>query len=165
MKEPEYKCTCGAPMNEGEAKTFTCCDACWDKAFPKKEATPEGENKPDFEALVKEFDKRVEEDPDFTKRAPYGDKMRSLRNAVNEAKSNAKPDIENFDIDAYITSVNIPQRYNPMAKRYDFKEEDLVNLFDQVETFYEKKLKAAEQENKTLRQQLEQNKGEQKQDS
>lgn len=31
----EYKCSdCGAPMNEGEAKTFTCCEACWDKKYP-----------------------------------------------------------------------------------------------------------------------------------
>jgi len=33
-KAPEAgdKCSdCGAPMNEGEAKTFTCCDSCWEK--------------------------------------------------------------------------------------------------------------------------------------
>ena len=24
---------CGAPMNEGEAKTFTVCDDCWEKHF------------------------------------------------------------------------------------------------------------------------------------
>ncbi len=30
----EYKCKdCGAEMNEGEAKTFTCCDECWDKSY------------------------------------------------------------------------------------------------------------------------------------
>ena len=35
----EYECAdCGAAMNEGEAKTFTCCDACWDKKY--KEDTP-----------------------------------------------------------------------------------------------------------------------------
>jgi NADH pyrophosphatase NudC (nudix superfamily) len=25
---------CGAPMNEGEAKTFTVCDDCWEKHYP-----------------------------------------------------------------------------------------------------------------------------------
>ena len=24
---------CGAPLNEGEAKTFTVCDVCWDKEY------------------------------------------------------------------------------------------------------------------------------------
>jgi len=34
------KCSdCGAPMNEGEAKTFTVCDACWDKAHPARLAS------------------------------------------------------------------------------------------------------------------------------
>jgi len=31
----KYYCNdCGVEMNEGEAKTFTCCDACWDKKYP-----------------------------------------------------------------------------------------------------------------------------------
>jgi hypothetical protein len=36
--EPEtqlHVCPCGAPINAGEAKTFGCCDTCWDLAHPK----------------------------------------------------------------------------------------------------------------------------------
>ncbi len=40
MKSPESlaaKCAdCGTGLNEGEAKCFTVCDACWDKAYPSK---------------------------------------------------------------------------------------------------------------------------------
>ena len=35
----KYYCMdCGAEMNEGERKTFTCCDACWDKHYEKQKA-------------------------------------------------------------------------------------------------------------------------------
>lgn len=35
------KCAdCGAALNEGEAKTFTCCDACWDKTYRRAPAAP-----------------------------------------------------------------------------------------------------------------------------
>jgi NADH pyrophosphatase NudC (nudix superfamily) len=26
---------CGCDLNEGEAKTFTVCDDCWDKHYPR----------------------------------------------------------------------------------------------------------------------------------
>ena len=39
-KEYEFSCReCGSEMNEGEAKTFTCCDKCWDKHYIKPEAS------------------------------------------------------------------------------------------------------------------------------
>ena len=48
----EYKCNdCGASMNEGEAKTFTCCDDCWDKAYGKKASNADGKNR-QVDALV-----------------------------------------------------------------------------------------------------------------
>ncbi len=28
---------CGCPLNEGEAKTFTVCDDCWDKTYVQVE--------------------------------------------------------------------------------------------------------------------------------
>lgn len=31
---------CGTALNDGEAKTFTVCDACWDKAYPKISPEP-----------------------------------------------------------------------------------------------------------------------------
>lgn len=34
---------CGTALNAGEAKTFTVCDACWDKAYP---ASPAGRSEP-----------------------------------------------------------------------------------------------------------------------
>lgn len=33
---------CGTPLNEGEAKTFTVCDACWDRQYGKAPAAAEG---------------------------------------------------------------------------------------------------------------------------
>lgn len=39
-KEKEYRCSCGNLMAEGEAKTFTCCEECWDKHYEKKESVP-----------------------------------------------------------------------------------------------------------------------------
>lgn len=42
----DFKCSeCGASLNEGEAKTFTVCDECWDKAFPSSPS-------PDLEGLI-----------------------------------------------------------------------------------------------------------------
>jgi hypothetical protein len=39
----EGKCSdCGALMNEGEARTFTVCDACWKKKYPGVEASEGG---------------------------------------------------------------------------------------------------------------------------
>jgi len=36
------KCAdCGAPLNEGEAKTFTVCDACWEKTYGHRRGLPE----------------------------------------------------------------------------------------------------------------------------
>lgn len=32
----ERACACGAPLNEGEAATFTVCDSCWDKAHERR---------------------------------------------------------------------------------------------------------------------------------
>ena len=39
----EHKCSdCGAAMNDGEAKVFTCCEACWDKHYhPAASRVPE----------------------------------------------------------------------------------------------------------------------------
>lgn len=31
---PERCHRCGKPLDEGTAKVFTCCDVCWDKAYP-----------------------------------------------------------------------------------------------------------------------------------
>jgi len=32
-----YTCQdCGSEMNEGEGRTFTCCDKCWSKRYPLK---------------------------------------------------------------------------------------------------------------------------------
>ena len=40
MGEPPGRCAdCGTALNEGEAKTFTVCDSCWDKAYPKPTTT------------------------------------------------------------------------------------------------------------------------------
>lgn len=34
---PSAKCAdCGDPLNEGEAKCFTVCDACWEKVYPRR---------------------------------------------------------------------------------------------------------------------------------
>lgn len=36
-----YYCECGNEMNEGEAKTFTCCEVCWDEKYPpEKKSQP-----------------------------------------------------------------------------------------------------------------------------
>ena len=35
--EPEKCADCGCDLNEGEAKTFTVCDECWDKHYSKGE--------------------------------------------------------------------------------------------------------------------------------
>ena len=41
-EEPAGRCAdCGAALNEGEAKTFTVCDACWDKHYHGEEPDDE----------------------------------------------------------------------------------------------------------------------------
>ena len=56
--EQSYKCAdCGAPMNEGEAKTFTVCDTCFDKNYKKRMGPPENEQSP--EAMTIEQAKAV----------------------------------------------------------------------------------------------------------
>lgn len=42
---------CGSGLNEGEAKTFTVCDACWDKAYPKEPEAPP-DDMPSAEAMM-----------------------------------------------------------------------------------------------------------------
>lgn len=34
---------CGKPLNEGEAKTFTCCDDCWEIAYASKPQSAQSE--------------------------------------------------------------------------------------------------------------------------
>ena len=61
----ELKCACGEPMNEGEAKTFTCCDKCWDKHYKslkegeEKKAHISGEGMKDI--TFSEIDPRIKE--------------------------------------------------------------------------------------------------------
>lgn len=43
-EDKKYYCKdCGTEMDEGEAKTFTCCEVCWDKHY--KNQSPKESNK------------------------------------------------------------------------------------------------------------------------
>ena len=44
MAKKTDKCIeCGKPLNEGEAKTFTCCDDCWEIAYASKPQSAQSE--------------------------------------------------------------------------------------------------------------------------
>jgi len=50
----KYYCNdCGVEMNEGEAKTFTCCDACWDKKYPAESNQVQAKVKPEIVDIEK----------------------------------------------------------------------------------------------------------------
>ncbi len=38
-----------------------------------------------------------------------------------------------FNLDAEITKLNTPERYNSVKKRYDYSEADILGLFEKLE--------------------------------
>lgn len=44
-EDKKYYCECGNEMNEGEARTFTCCEVCWDKHYKEDFVNTIGKDK------------------------------------------------------------------------------------------------------------------------